>query len=203
MKIYDADPDADYEVQIVEEKARERHARRVAASLLAEAVVTSSVEHLYEAVKLIDCATRGFLPVLCRWAGRKSVAVPAEIQEAFLSMYVQRKQLAFQIDNPAALIRLLRTFLPTNYSGPALDVYRGASRREMLTGRYGVSWTTDPSVAEDFAIQSKRSGPAVVFRATAAPAAVLLVRPNLGSYDESEVILDPSKLDNITAIQTL
>jgi hypothetical protein len=201
MKIWDAEQDDNG--RMAEAKERERRARREATRLLTEAVHTASVERFDAAIELIEIATCNFWPALCRWAGRKFEVVPSEVQDAFLSMYVQRKQIAFEIDDPAALTRLCRVFLPTKYDGPALDVYRGASRREMQTGRYGVSWTTDPAVAEEFAVQSKRRGAAVVLKATAEPWAILLVRANLGSFDESEVIVDPSMLGNIIATKTL
>lgn len=72
----------------------------------------------------------------------------------------------------------------------ALQVFRGASRREAATGVYGMAWTTDRDQAAWFAYEHNRAMPDGVVYAATVPGAVLLADLRDGERGESEVVLD-------------
>jgi hypothetical protein len=72
--------------------------------------------------------------------------ISPQIKETFQQVWLEKKSMALTVDNPRLLRRALRRLLPP-YSGPAIQLYRGAT----LEGwRRGFSWTADIEIARLF-----------------------------------------------------
>jgi hypothetical protein len=77
--------------------------------------------------------------------------VSAEIQQAFIPIWVEHKMLPLTVGDRPVLTKALRVLLPGGYTGSRLTVYSGASNHERRRRLYGFSWTTEVAVARKFA----------------------------------------------------
>jgi hypothetical protein len=138
--------------------------------------------------------------------------VSAEIQEAFVPIWVEHKMLPLSVGSRPLLAKALRVLLPGGYAGPPLTVYRGASNHERRHRIYGFSWTTDVAVARKFAENWAQPIPApytgltpqgVILQTTVPCEAVFLIRKPEDYYDEGEVVVDPFRLGGIKLVERL
>ncbi|MGA8650988.1 MAG: hypothetical protein WB677_10240 [Xanthobacteraceae bacterium] len=110
------------------------------------------------------------------------------------------------VDDDLVLIDLLRCLLPP-YTGPAVELFRGdyASNRRHRT--YGVAWSSDRSIATDFATNRIRLMPgkkSVLLRTLAPPAAIICSPHELGVAAhsvEAEYIVDRRRLNGVTVLE--
>ena len=113
--------------------------------------------------------------------GRKAPPVSPDIQDAFLSIWIENKMLPRRVGHRPTMAAALRVLMPRNYSGPPLVLYRGTQNNERRRHLYGFSWTTEIATAQSFAEHWSQPGIAfqgVVLRTLAPPEAVLL-RPGV------------------------
>lgn len=130
-------------------------------------------------------------------------AIRPEIKRAFLPIWVESKMLPLRVGNRPVLARALHSLLPRNYRGTSpLRLFRGATPMERRRRLYGFSWTTDRIEARRFAQKTPLDG-GVVLETFAKPDAILLVRRREYYYDESEVVVDPFRLDRITVLERI
>jgi hypothetical protein len=166
--------------------------RRAAVRMIEEACRRGDVDLFHKAVAHLNDGSvdgAGWRLALKKIAGLPSVS--PEIQDNFLSVWIETKRLPFHVGNRRVVANALRVLMPGGYDGPALTLYRGADAGERQ--RPGFSWTTDIEIARRFADWCSR-GPfedGVVLRTVARPEAILLVREVEGHYDEGEVVVDP------------
>ncbi len=139
--------------------------------------------------------------------------VSPEIQNAFVSIWIESKHIPLSVGDRRITAAGLRVLMPGNYAGPPITLYRGAISVERRRGTYGFSWSTDLDTARTFAISNAHAIPqvdaaplrtqGVLLRTVAPPDAVLLIRPPEGYYDEGEVIVDPFRLDKVALVERL
>jgi hypothetical protein len=143
-------------------------------------------------------------------------AVSAEIQCAFIDMWVERKHLPLTVGHRPTMAKAARKLFPVGYTGSPLRLYRGTTLPERRTRLYGFSWTTQQDMARQFANQHSEDAQRLaasttytgatsdfegVVLETVAPAnAVLLMREDEGYYDEQEVVVDPFSLGEVRVI---
>ena len=104
----------------------------------------------------------------------RSVRIRPEIQQAFMDIWVKLILPAFVRDRQT--LRNAAWILLPPYRGPAVRLYRGAGACERRHHSYGMSWTTDATAAERFALvrqQQHWNGGSVVLE-TLAPAAAII-----------------------------
>jgi hypothetical protein len=99
--------------------------------------------------------------------------VTPEIQAAFQQIWIETNGLNKSCDDHRTLCEALRILTP-KYKGSELPLYRGASGLERRRRRYGISWTSNLSAAEEFA-EGYRVWPggSVVLETIATPAAII------------------------------
>ena len=140
--------------------------------------------------------------------------VSPEIQNAFVSIWIESKTLSRRVGNRPAFAKALRVLMPGASVTSPMTLYRGTDYYERRCRRYGFSWTTDLEWARKFAKPWAQpvpplpgmTGPAygsVVLQTEAPPEAILLVRPPEGFYDECEVVVDPFALNAVKVVEHL
>jgi hypothetical protein len=131
--------------------------------------------------------------------------VRAEIQAAFLPIWIEMKMLPNRVGDRKALAAALRILFPDQSGGAVMHLYRGASALERRHHRYGFSWTKEIDRARDFADHWRRTEKGgVILETFAASNAVLLEREqDDGYYPEAEVVLDPFKLERVRVVERL
>lgn len=101
------------------------------------------------------------------------------------------------------MTRALRVLLPP-YRGLAVTLFRGDGARNCRRRTYGLSWTSERAVAEDFAKRDWRTteGGSVVLQTLASPDAILCA-PYLHDdrYGENEYLIDRRRLSCVTVLQ--
>ncbi|CAO4151928.1 hypothetical protein [Methylorubrum extorquens] len=132
--------------------------------------------------------------------GRVHDAVRAEFAQS-LKTYGDgfRQELRRDLD----LVKALRLLLPP-YQGDGAVIFRGDSALNRRRRTYGLSWTTDRSVAEDFAAGHWRAcdGGSVLLQANAPPQAILFAyQPDDDPYGEAEVMVDRRHLRDVRVIR--
>jgi hypothetical protein len=141
-------------------------------------------------------------------------AVRAEIQLAFIDIWVERKHLPLTVGHRPTMAKAARKLFPGGTMGSSMRLYRGTSRLERRTRHYGFSWTTQQDmalqfatmhsdVAKQLAVSQYFTGVATDFLGvvleTVAPAnAILLMREDEDHYDEAEIVVDPFHLAKVT-----
>lgn len=103
------------------------------------------------------------------------------------------------------LIDLLRVVLPP-YAGAPLTLYRGDSARNRKRRTYGMSWTTDESIAQAFAhgYRDIYMGGTVVLKTVAPPDAIICAPAEIDNrYEEAEYVVDRRRLYDVRVIERL
>ena len=84
------------------------------------------------------------------------------------------------------------------------SIYRGCGARERRTGSYGFCWSTNRTIARNFAeLRQQAPGGAVVLETIAPPGAALFRRAAEGWFDEEEVVVDAYRLETVTIAERL
>jgi hypothetical protein len=178
-----------------------REARR-ASDVFTRVCREGDGEHLYNAHLLLnECDHTAWRLAMAKAA--KLPPVSPDIQDAFLSIWIENKMLPLRVGHRPTMAAALRVLMPRNYSGPPLVLYRGTHIGERRRHLYGFSWTTDIATARGFAEHWSQPGIAfqgVVLRTLAPPEAVLLVRRPEDHFDESEVVVDPFRLGKVDVL---
>lgn len=136
------------ELGFVEELRREE--AKAAAEDFVRACQTGDVAAFDAAVhRIYDVPTGAW------WAAMRAVvkqvqAVSPDIQQAFLSVWIESKRLPREVDDHRTMCAAARVLLP-RYQGPAVRLFRGAWIGERRRRIYGLSWTAEVSEAERFA----------------------------------------------------
>jgi hypothetical protein len=138
--------------------------------------------------------------------------VSPEIQNAFVSIWIESKMLPLRVGNRPVLAKALRVLMPGASVITPLTLYRGAIQQERRYRRYGFCWSTDLAVARKFAANWAQPMPAsytdlptlgVILQTEAPPEAILLVRQPEDYYDEGEVVVDPFALNVVKVVERL
>jgi hypothetical protein len=178
----------------------ERLASRGAGRAFAEAVEAGNADKLLEAADRLVKTTDGW-----RFAFRyvaKAEKVSPAIRDAFLTIWIEHKNLSLRIGQRPTVAGGLRVLMPRNYQGGPLRIYRGAVARERKVGYYGFSWSTDQAVAHAFAKKRQTLG-GIVLSTVAPPDAILLHLENENVYDEREVVVDPYLLGKVAVVERI
>jgi hypothetical protein len=184
--------------------AEQRRLRRKHVALFERACCEGDVDAFHQAAAAFgELVSGGWPPAFARVG--KLDRVHPDIQQEFVSVWVESKMLGLEADNRAALVRALRLLFPrSEVPKRPIDVYRGAAAMERTRGRYGLCWTTDLNIARRFAVDYRQPNGSVVLKATVIPDAVLFVREDIeGYYAESEVVVDPFRIGRVQVIERL
>lgn len=189
----------DFHARIREEV---RQSRRLGKAV-ALACRTGNVEDFLQAVDTLTFAVDGWRYAMLS-IGRLP-PVTAEVQSAFLQVWIETKMLSLSVGHRPTLAKALRVLLPAGDSVPdPVRLYRGASALERRRRLYGFSWSKDAEVARGFAEHWQKSENGGVILQTDAPAAAVLhARAAEGYYDEGEVVVDPFKLGRVAVMERL
>jgi hypothetical protein len=126
------------------------------------------------------------------------------MRRAWLAIYIRHgEHIRLEVGDDLLLIRALRVLLPP-YRGPAVMLFRGDGARNCRRRTYGLSWTGERAVAEDFANREWRTteGGSVVLQTLASPEAIICA-PCLhdDGYGENEYLIDRRRLGGVTVLQ--
>jgi hypothetical protein len=191
----------------------ERRQAKRAADVFVRLCRDGDADSLYDAhLWLYECGSKAWRLAMAMVG--KLPSVSAEIQCAFLPIWIESKHLALRVGHRPTMASALRVLLPGNYQGPPLRLYRGTGSRERQCHRYGFSWTTDVAVARDFAERWARPlrpifpeqlpiHGGVILQTVVSPDAVLLIREPEDYYDEGEVVVDPYRLGKVEVAERL
>lgn len=174
-----------------------------AANIFARICRDGEADCLYDAHLLLnEAGDNAWRLALAKVA--KLPSVSADIQRAFVLIWVESKMLPLRVGHRPTLAAALHRLLPGAQVKAPLVVYRGTSNHERRRGHYQFSWTTDIAVARRFA--EHRSHPelgfqGLILRTEAPPGAVLLIRKPEDYYDEGEVVVDPFRLGKVERIE--
>jgi hypothetical protein len=128
------------------EEAREaRRKSKAFADAFVAAIKAGDGEALFD-IGTADHFYNGWHAAFGRIGNDAVPDISPEIKIVFQQVWIEKKQMALTIDNTRLLCRALRRLLPP-YSGPAVVLYRGATRRGW---RRGVSWSDDIEAARLF-----------------------------------------------------
>jgi hypothetical protein len=193
--------------RIAAEKQHERKEGREYARCILAAIEADNGEALWR-IGTCDDYYGGWERVFRRIDGGTVPEISAEIKDVFQQVWVEHKNWPLVIGKPRMLARALRRLLPP-YHGPAVTLYRGASRHGW---KRGFSWTDDIEQARRW-MEPEFDG--VLVMATVQPeaiickitypepfsaeekAAILRERPNCNFPDfsgEREYVVDPAGL---------
>jgi hypothetical protein len=180
----------DFETQFKQERKESADA----ADVFVSACRDGDVQAMLEAVDWLNETTNGW-PLAMKRASRLSEVSPA-ITSAFLKVWIESKGLAFKVHNRRFVADALWVLLDDGYTGPPIRVYRGTSKKEHRNRTYGFSWSTQCSVARNFANLRGTNG--VVLETFAPASAIIMVRENEGYYDEGKVLIDPFAINRVS-----
>jgi hypothetical protein len=127
-------------------------------------------------------------------------SVPENAKEAFLRMWLSNgDSLRQAVSNDLILVKALRVMLPS-YTGSAMTIYRGESKRNRWWQTYGASWSTDIEVARGFARSRAKmyEGGAVLLRTEAPTEAIVL---HINDFVEDECIVDRRLLGRVEVLE--
>ena len=151
---------------------QERRAEKLHAKALVEACRGGDAERFYELAYPYN-GYPDFWPRALRAIVHDISKVTPDIQHAFQQVWIQTKMLGLRVNDNPVLCQALRVLMP-EFKGETLRLFRGASAGERRRAAYGVSWTSNPSAAEEFA-ESYRvfPGGSVVLETVARPDAII------------------------------
>jgi hypothetical protein len=183
---------------------KERQQALRAATNFAAVCARGDAAALYNASLWLDECVNGWRLAMLKVARLQRVS--QQVQQAFVSVWVEHKMLPLAVADRPILAKALRVLMPGGYTGASLTLYRGAIARERSRRMYGFSWTTDITVARKFAehwASPGLSSSGVLLQTEVLPAAVLLTREPEDYYDEGEVVVDPYLLGKVRLIETV
>jgi len=181
----------------------QRQALRAAANFAA-VCARGDAEGLYNASLWLDESGDGWRLAMIKIA--RLVRVTRQIQDAFVSIWVEHKMLPLRVGDRAVLAKALRVLMRGGYGDAPLTLYRGAKSHEHSRRIYNFSWSTDIGIARKFAkhwANPDLNSNGIVLETLAPPEAVLLMRQPEDYFDEGEVVVDPFRLDRVKLIETI
>ena len=184
-----------------DEVRKERRAAKAAAASFVRACHSGDVEALNEAVDAINYSFEGWTCTL-RKVAKEVREVSANIQSAFLNVWIESRMLPLRVVDHRALCVSARVLLPP-YRGPALRLFRGASAKERRSHIYGLSWSADRAAGERFAIGFQDwDGGGVLLETIAPPEAIICAVSEAagGYYDEKEYVVDRRHLKAVKLV---
>jgi hypothetical protein len=184
----------------------EKRERRKAASAFARLCQEGDAERLYDCAQWLDETVDGWRLAMAK-VGRLP-RVSAEVQDVFVSVWIERKHIPLRVGHRPTMAAALRVLMPRNYAGPPLVLYRGCGSHERQRRLYGFSWTTNSKIARGFVPQdhAQLGIHGVLLKAIAPADAVLLHRDTYGGadyYAEGEVVVDPYRLGKVEIARLL
>lgn len=188
--------DFDWRAALAEQQ---RTARR-GAQAFARACRDGDAEAALIAADFLDDFTVDGWRLAMLQVGRLS-SVNAEIQAAFLRIWVESKHMPLAVAHRPTMAKALHVLMPPIPLAEPLTLFRGTSALERSRRLYGFSWTTRREIAERFAEQARLSeAGAVLLETRAEPGAVHLRREDEDYYDEAEVVVDPYRLGRVRVV---
>jgi hypothetical protein len=183
--------------------AEERRRNGLGARVFEAACRTGDVEAFLSAVDCINQDTvDGWRLAMLRVSRLPEVS--QEIRSAFLNVWVEMNVLPLRVGDRRTLANALKILMPPVGPRAPMILYRGASWWERTRRRYGFSWTSRLDIARCFGEHWKQiPHGGVILRTVAPPEAILLVREDVGDYDEGEVVVDPFALGRIEVEERL
>jgi hypothetical protein len=158
---------------------------------------------MLRAVDRINAFSTGGWTEAMRMIAREVPKVTSEIQQWFLWVWVQSKMLPLTVGDHKALCAAARVLMPA-YNGGPVHLFRGACGGERRHRIYGVSWTTDIKIAEEFA-QERREWPGggVVLETIADPTAIICAIGEASGhlYEENEYAVDRRYLSSVKVVR--
>jgi hypothetical protein len=183
---------------------QERRQARQAAVAFGAVCSRGDAAMLYNANLWLNECVDAWRPAMAKVA--KLSAVSRDIQEAFLPIWIEHKALPLWVGNRRVLANALRVLMRSDYTGPALTLYRGTGSNEHRRRLYSFSWATDRAAARKFAevkVHPEFQLDGVVLQAVVPAEAILLVRKPEDYYDEGEVVVDPFGIGRVRVIERL
>jgi hypothetical protein len=133
-------------------------------------------------------------------------APSARVKTAFHSAWVtQGLWWRDNLNDDDLLLDVMRKFMP-GYTGPPLELFRGERWSNHESGKYGLSWTTERSIAEMFArgLNDCEVTGGVLLRTIAGPDAIIAVPNDHSQYlGESEYVVDRRELHDVEVLERL
>lgn len=174
-----------------------------------------SVKHFASAVRASDLALTAAaierleqVGLAWRRAMRSIVGVETtpEFKSGFLEVWMRvGDAMRDSVDDDLLLVSALRSLLP-KYKGPPRRLYRGSTFLERKRRLYGLSWSAELSVAQQFAQHCARHAPlgSVVLATEALPEAIVCAAAELSdSYGEMEYIVDRRRLSRVEVVERI
>jgi hypothetical protein len=183
-------------------RKRERQ-NQLAAAAFVQACKAGDVQEMLKAVDQINGYTVAGWTDAMRMIACEVPEVTLEIQQSFLWVWVQTKMLLLTVRDHQALCAAARVLMPC-YKGPPVQLFRGASADERRRRIYGVSWTTDIEIAEEFAQERREwNGGSVVLETIAEPAAIICAVGEASGhlYEENEYAVDRRHLNSVKVVR--
>jgi hypothetical protein len=181
----------------------ERRADRRAAMAFVRACMTGNADMVDGAAHLLNEETVTGWTIAIRKIAREVSEVSPDVRSAFLSIWIQTKMLPLSVGDHQALCTALRVLLPP-YPGPPLRLFRGTSADERRRRTYGISWTSDLEIADNFA-QERRcwNGGSVLLETVAPPEAIIcaISQASGNLYEESEFAVDRRQLRTVKVLR--
>jgi hypothetical protein len=146
MPVRPRDLPAEFRSRLIEERRQAKQAADAFVRFCKEdrADLLSDAAHW-----LHECSDEAWRLAMTKVARLQNVS--ADVQSAFLNIWIETKMLPLTVGNRRVMADALHVLMPCNYSGPPLTLCRGTSARERCHRRYGFSWTTDLTIARTFA----------------------------------------------------
>jgi len=188
----------------------EQRQARQAADVFERICRDGDAERLYDAHLLLNESPLGAWRLAMAKVA-KLQRVSADIQYAFVNIWVESKTLPARVGHRPIMAAALRVLMPGQHSGQPSTLYRGANTSERRLRIYRFSWTTDIATAREFAepyshpdlSQMDGAFQGVVLKTVAPPEAVLLIRQPEDYYDEGEVVVDPFRLGKVEVVERI
>jgi hypothetical protein len=181
----------------------ERRADRRAAMAFVWACRTGNADMVDGAAHLLNEETVTGWTIAIRKIAREVSEVSPDVRSAFLSIWIQTKMLPLTVRDHRALCTAARVLLPP-YSGPPLRLFRGASANERRRRTYGISWTSDLEIADNFAQERRCWNGGSVLLETVAPREAIICAISEASgnlYDEREFAVDRRDLHAVRVVR--
>lgn len=181
--------------------AEMRKRNREAISSFIAAITNDDIEALISVLDRVE-GEMALVPAF-RAVGRLQ-HVSARMQRTWRSLWCSwGDDLRSDINDDLVLATALRRLLPP-YRGPDLVLFRGDSAWNRQRRTYGLSWSREEGVADDFARSSWRTiqGGSVLLRAVVPADAIICTVPSANDrYGEKEVLVDRRGLGRVTALR--
>jgi hypothetical protein len=166
---------------ILEQLREERRQARKAAAMFVNACKTGDGDEVLRFVGIFGSAPDGWRLAMKQIA--RLPQVTPSVQFAFRRIWIEHKGLSERVGDHRVLAAASRVALPpSDYSGPPLLLYRGASAEERRRRLYGFSWTVDLTVAREFAERWATVRESVILQTLAPPEAIMWIRKP-GDYE--------------------